>query len=99
MSGGVDSSVVAGLLAREGKYDLEGVFMRNWDTSDESGSEKEGGCAWEKDWVDVQRVCGKLGIRARMVCFLSAYFISPYFIGVLGRSVKGVLDTRVRTFA
>ncbi|THH23096.1 hypothetical protein EUX98_g8077 [Antrodiella citrinella] len=53
MSGGVDSSVVAGLLAQQ-DYDLSAIFMRNWDTRDESGSDQ--GCEWEKDWEDVQRV-------------------------------------------
>ncbi|KAI6036394.1 tRNA methyl transferase-domain-containing protein [Pisolithus microcarpus] len=54
MSGGVDSSVAARLLA-EKDYDLSAVFMRNWDTRDESGTDV--GCQWEKDWEDVQRVC------------------------------------------
>lgn len=65
MSGGVDSSVTAGLLAKANKFNLEAVFMRNWDTRDESGTEQ--GCEWERDWVDVQRVCQKLSIPARMV--------------------------------
>ncbi|KAG1762644.1 tRNA methyl transferase-domain-containing protein, partial [Suillus occidentalis] len=50
MSGGVDSSVTAKLLADK-DYDLSAVFMRNWDTRDESGSDH--GCEWEKDWEDV----------------------------------------------
>ncbi|KAG8777736.1 hypothetical protein FRC12_000238 [Ceratobasidium sp. 428] len=52
MSGGVDSSVTAALLAKQ-DYDLSAVFMRNWDTRDESGSDVS--CEWEKDWEDVQR--------------------------------------------
>ncbi|KAG1831494.1 tRNA-specific 2-thiouridylase [Suillus variegatus] len=42
------------------------VFMRNWDTRDESGSDH--GCEWEKDWEDVRRVCGVLDIPCKMVC-------------------------------
>jgi len=29
-----------------------GVYMRNWDTRDESGTDR--GCEWEKDWEDIQ---------------------------------------------
>ena len=80
MSGGVDSSVAALLLAKEvcnyvytgsltygcaQDYDLSAVFMRNWDTRDESGTDK--GCEWEKDWEDVQRVCKVLDIPVTMV--------------------------------
>lgn len=72
MSGGVDSSVTAALLAHQNHFDLEAVFMRNWDTADESGSGT--GCEWEKDWVDVQRVCTKLGIKARMVDLSKEYW-------------------------
>lgn len=63
MSGGVDSSVTAKLLA-EKDYDLSAIFMRNWDTRDESGTDV--GCEWEKDWEDVQRVCRKLDIPCQM---------------------------------
>lgn len=62
MSGGVDSSVTARLLASE-DYDLSAVFMRNWDTRDESGTDK--GCEWEKDWEDVQRVCRMIDLPYR----------------------------------
>ena len=46
-------------------YDLSAVFMRNWDTRDESGTEV--GCEWEKDWEDVQRVCRLLDLPCELV--------------------------------
>ncbi|KIM30983.1 hypothetical protein M408DRAFT_327893 [Serendipita vermifera MAFF 305830] len=64
MSGGVDSSVTAALLAQS-SFDLSAVYMRNWDTRDENASDT--GCEWEKDWEDVQRVCQKLKIPCTMV--------------------------------
>ncbi len=64
MSGGVDSSVVAGLLAQK-DYDLSAIFMRNWDTRDESGTDN--GCEWKKDYADVLRVCKVLDIPCKLV--------------------------------
>lgn len=72
MSGGVDSSVTAALLAHRSDYDLSAVFMRNWDSTDDSTSESH--CTWEKDWADVQRVCAKLGMPARMVDLSKEYW-------------------------
>ena len=64
MSGGVDSSVVATLLSRK-EYDLSAIYMRNWDTRDESGTDH--GCEWKKDYADVQNVCKLLDIPCRLV--------------------------------
>ncbi|KAI0636560.1 SIT4 phosphatase-associated protein-domain-containing protein [Trametes polyzona] len=71
MSGGVDSSVTAKLLAEQ-DYDLSAVFMRNWDTRDESGTDS--GCEWKKDWEDVQRVCRMLDIPCEMVDLSREYW-------------------------
>ncbi|RDB22190.1 tRNA-specific 2-thiouridylase MnmA [Hypsizygus marmoreus] len=71
MSGGVDSSVAARLLADQ-DYDLSAVFMRNWDTRDESGTDK--GCEWEKDWEDVQQVCKVLDLPCEMIDLSQQYW-------------------------
>ncbi|KAF8275127.1 5-methylaminomethyl-2-thiouridylate-methyltransferase [Lactarius quietus] len=75
MSGGVDSSVTAKLLA-EKDYDLSAIFMRNWDTRDESGTDL--GCEWEKDWEDVQRVCRKLDIPCQMIDLSREYWLRVF---------------------
>ena len=47
--------------------------MRNWDTRDESGSDY--GCQWERDWEDVQKVCGLLNLPCEMVCLTNVFYI------------------------
>ncbi len=67
MSGGVDSSVAALLLKQQGMRVI-GLFMRNWEESDESGA-----CTAEEDYADVERVCGKLDIPYYTVDFSREY--------------------------
>ena len=57
LSGGVDSSVAAALLVKQG-YEVIGVFMRNW--SEDVG---EFSCSWTEDLEDARRVAQLLGIR------------------------------------
>ncbi|KIY46868.1 5-methylaminomethyl-2-thiouridylate-methyltransferase [Fistulina hepatica ATCC 64428] len=72
MSGGVDSSVTAALLS-EKDYHLSAIYMRNWDTRDEEGTDYVG-CEWKKDWEDVQRVCRILDIPCEMVDLSRQYW-------------------------
>ena len=61
ISGGVDSSVAALLLKQQG-YDVEGLFMKNWDERSEDGS-----CMWEADVDDAMQVCEQLEIPLNTV--------------------------------
>ena len=76
MSGGVDSSVSAYLLQRQG-YAVEGLFMKNWEEDD-----TEEYCAASVDLADAQRVCDQLGIRLHTVNFSSEYWdrVFEYFL-------------------
>ncbi|WP_336784464.1 tRNA 2-thiouridine(34) synthase MnmA [Paenibacillus sp. MMO-177] len=76
MSGGVDSSVTALLLKQQG-YDVVGIFMKNWDDTDEFGH-----CTAEEDAEDVRRVCDQIGIPYYTVNFEKQYFdkVFTYFL-------------------
>jgi len=68
MSGGVDSSVAALLLLQQG-YDVEGLFMKNWEEDDD-----EDYCAATEDLSDADAVCKTLGIKLHTVNFSSEYW-------------------------
>lgn len=82
MSGGVDSSVAAYLLKRQG-YNVIGLYMLNWEESDPSGA-----CNAEADFADVRRVCALLDIPYYSVNFskqyadrVFSYFLKEYEAG------------------
>lgn len=68
MSGGVDSSVSALLLLEQG-YQVEGLFMKNWDEDD--GTEY---CTAKVDLADAQAVCDQLGIKLHTANFAAEYW-------------------------
>ena len=59
MSGGVDSSVSAALLLRDG-YDVTGVFIKVWQPDEDISGLK---CTWREDRLDAMRVAAKIGIK------------------------------------
>ncbi len=59
MSGGVDSSVVAALLKREG-YDVVGVTLQLYDHG--AATQRKGACCAGQDIADARRVAERLGI-------------------------------------
>ncbi|SUJ03575.1 tRNA-specific 2-thiouridylase mnmA [Sporosarcina pasteurii] len=76
MSGGVDSSVAALLLKEQG-YDVIGIFMKNWDDTDEFGV-----CTATEDYEDVIAVCNEIGIPYYAVNFEQQYWdkVFTYFL-------------------
>ena len=67
LSGGVDSSLAALILLQQG-YNVEAVFMRNWDSAtnmDFRGNPTlyDETCEQEKDYQDALKVANKLGIK------------------------------------
>ncbi len=68
MSGGVDSSVAALLLLEQG-YDVEGLFMKNWEEDDD-----EDYCAAAVDLKDASVVSETLGIKLHTINFSSEYW-------------------------
>ena len=76
MSGGVDSSVTAHVLKEQG-YDVIGIFMKNWDDTDENGV-----CTATEDYNDVIEVCNQIGIPYYAVNFEKEYWdkVFTYFL-------------------
>lgn len=68
MSGGVDSSVSALLLKQQG-YQVEGLFMKNWDEDD--GTEY---CTAKADLADAEMVCERIGIKLHTANFAAEYW-------------------------
>ena len=89
MSGGVDSSVAAILLKKQG-YDVIGLFMRNWDSTmnnDFLGNPNLNNdiCPQEEDYNDAKAVCDKLGIPLHRIDFVKEYwdYVFTYFLDEL----------------
>lgn len=82
MSGGVDSSVSAFILQQQG-YQVEGLFMKNWEEDDDTDY-----CTAAADLADAQAVCDNLNIRLHKINFAAEYwdnvfehFLSEYKAG------------------
>ena len=74
MSGGVDSSVAAALLLRQG-HDVSGATMKLW------GGPSDTGCCSVADVEDARRVCQQLGVEHHVFNFTSDFereVVRPY---------------------
>ena len=82
MSGGVDSSVAALLLKRQG-FEVVGLFMKNWEDDDDDEY-----CSTRQDLIDCASVADVIGIELEVVNFAAEYkervfasFLAEYSAG------------------
>ena len=85
MSGGVDSSVVAGLMKEEG-YDVTGITLKLYDDMKSSKSKKQ--CCAGQDIMDAKRVSDRLQIKHNILYYQKKFknevidsFIDSYVAG------------------
>ncbi|CBK21565.2 uncharacterized protein [Blastocystis hominis] len=74
LSGGIDSSVSAYLLLKQG-YDVKGVFMKNWSAEEETGKPL---CPLKDDFIDARNVAEFLGIPLITYDFEKEYWTNVF---------------------
>ncbi len=81
MSGGVDSSVAALLLKREG-YDVVGVTMRLWSEEQDDNPRLNRRCCSVRDVDDARRVCDLIGVPHYVQNFEREFqeYVIDYFV-------------------
>lgn len=82
MSGGVDSSVAAALLARE-DYEVIGVTMRLFDAPFENAGRLSKSCCSLEDVEDARATCRVIGAKHYYMNFVSEFreHVIDYFVG------------------
>ena len=85
MSGGVDSSVVAGLMKEQG-YNVTGITLKLYDDAKSQSNGRQ--CCAGQDIVDAKRVCEQLNIQHRILYYQKKFkaevidsFIDSYVAG------------------
>ena len=85
MSGGVDSSVVAGLMKEEG-YDVIGITLKLYDDAKMSSNGRQ--CCAGQDILDAKRVCETLNIKHKILYYQKKFksevidsFVDSYVSG------------------
>ena len=76
LSGGVDSAVAA-LLLKDAGWDVQGLFMSNWEEDDDAY------CTAAQDYQDARGVAAELGIVLHRVSFAAQYRerVFQHFLG------------------
>ena len=83
MSGGVDSSTVAGMMRKEG-YKVVGITLKLYDDSKEVAKSKQ--CCSGQDIIDAKRVANKLDIEHKIL-----YYQNKFKEGVIENFVESYL--------
>tara|TARA_B100000902_G_C27239147_1_gene879045 strand:- start:333 stop:1451 length:1119 start_codon:yes stop_codon:yes gene_type:complete len=83
MSGGVDSSTVAGIMKRDG-YNVIGITLKLYDDGKEVASSKQ--CCSGQDIMDAKRVAQKLNIEHKIL-----YYQNKFKQGVIDNFVESYL--------
>ncbi len=83
MSGGVDSSTVAGMMKKEG-FKVIGVTLKLYDDSQQTAKSKQ--CCAGQDIMDAKRVADKLDIEHKIL-----YYQSKFKKGVIDNFVESYL--------
>ena len=83
MSGGVDSSTVAGLMKKDG-YNVIGITLKLYDNAQEVAKSKQ--CCSGQDIMDAKRVAHKLDIEHKVL-----YFQNKFREGVINNFVDSYL--------
>ena len=85
MSGGVDSSTVAGIMKKDG-YKVIGITLKLYDDSQQTAKSKQ--CCAGQDIMDAKRVADKLDIEHKILYYQSKFkqgvidnFVDSYLIG------------------
>ncbi len=84
MSGGVDSSTVAGMMKKEG-YKVIGITLKLYDDSKETAHSKQ--CCAGQDIIDAKRVANKLNIDHKIL-----YFQNKFKEGVIDNFIDSYLN-------
>lgn len=93
MSGGVDSSVAAMILKQNPNYELIGVYMKNWDSQEETVATK---CTEEEDNKYLDSVGKQLGLRMHRVDFVKqvdeSVLVSSFLTAVvLAQCIRAII--------
>ena len=89
MSGGVDSSTVAGMMKKEG-FNVIGITLKLYDDGKEVAASKQ--CCSGQDIMDAKRVANKLDIEHKVL-----YYQNKFKQGVVDNFVESYLNCLLYT--